>query len=286
MKIDLHIHSCFSDGAFTPTDLVARAVQLGVGVIAIADHDSVAGVGEGIAAGRDHGIEVLSAVELSVQLDDYKDVHLLGYGIDSEDVAFRQRLNGFRNRREQRNDEILVRVNQALEGEGLLPLEQEEVRRFTRDVIGRPHIARALLERRYVRTVEEAFQRYLVPCNVPKTYWPIGDAIEEIHRIGGAAVLAHPTSVTRDLQELRSLIVRCLEFGLDGIEVFNNMAWPDEMEQLRRLAEELGLLATAGSDFHGLEDGQEIGCGRSGIRFGQHLMPPLIDRIASRRAPH
>jgi predicted metal-dependent phosphoesterase TrpH len=280
--IDLHIHSNYSDGAFTPEELVQRASAAELAAIAIADHDSVAGVSEGISAGTRNNIDVIPAVELSVQFNTWQDVHLLGYGIDVADLRFLEKLNGFRERREHRNLDILERVNDLLAEEQRLAIDPAEVLIFARDTIGRPHIARALLERGYVTTVEEAFRRYLVPCNVPKCYWPIDDAITEIRRTGGVAVLAHPTSVTTDRQELRDLILNLSTLGLDGIEVFNNMAQADEMEFLRRLALESELLVTGGSDFHGIEEGLEMGKGRGGIRFSGSLLAPIKERLFER----
>jgi len=279
MNIDLHIHSCFSDGAFTPAELVALAVTHDVCVIAIADHDSIAGFEEAAVAGEAAGIEVLPAVELSVQFEEWQDIHLLGYGIDCRDERFLQNLDGFRLRREGRNDEILGRVNEILRAEGRSALNRENVLAFARDAIGRPHIARALLKRGYADSVEDAFRRYLVPCNVPKSYWPIDEAIAEIHRIGGVAVLAHPTSISKDPGTLGSVIAALHLSGLDGIEVYNNMGWPLEIEFLRRTAEDRGLLVTAGSDFHGIEVGLEIGRGREGIRFDGALLAPLRERL-------
>lgn len=284
MNIDLHIHSSFSDGAYTPPELVAMAKQLGVTVIAIADHDSVSGVSDAISHGHKSGIEVIPAVELSVQFESFKEVHLLGYGINCSDEAFLDRIIEFRNRREQRNNEIVDLVNAQLRAEGRHVITVDEVLAFARDAIGRPHIARVLLERNYVSNLEDAFQRYLVPCNVPKSYWEMGNAIDEIHRIGGVAALAHPTSISKDQQELRRVISALKVMGLDGIEVFNNMGWPQEIEFLRRLAVELDLLVTAGSDFHGIEDGGEIGKGREGICFDSSLLPPLFTRIQERRS--
>jgi predicted metal-dependent phosphoesterase TrpH len=281
--IDLHIHSNYSDGAFTPEELVQRASAAELAAIAIADHDSVAGVSEGISAGTRNNIDVIPAVELSVQFNTWQDVHLLGYGIDVADLRFLEKLNGFRERREHRNLDILERVNDLLAEEQRLAIDPAEVLIFARDTIGRPHIARALLERGYVITVEEAFRRYLVPCNVPKCYWPIDDAITEIRRTGGVAVLAHPTSVTTDRQELRDLILNLSTLGLDGIEVFNNMAQADEMEFLRRLALESELLVTGGSDFHGIEEGLEMGKGRGGIRFSDTLLAPIRERLFERQ---
>ena len=279
MNIDLHIHSCYSDGAFTPSEIVALAVKQDVRVIAIADHDSVAGVDEAVVAGQSSSIEVIPAVELSVQFGEWQDVHLLGYGIDYRDAAFLSNLEGFRRRRGGRNDEILGRVNNCLRDEGRDPLIRQNVLAFARDAIGRPHIARALLEQGYVETMEDAFRRYLVPSNVPKSYWPMDEAIAEIHRIGGVAVLAHPTSIAKDPGTLAPVIVALQASGLDGLEVYNNMGWPLEIEFLRRTALERGLLATAGSDFHGIEEGLEIGKGREGIRFDSSLLAPLFERI-------
>jgi predicted metal-dependent phosphoesterase TrpH len=135
------------------------------------------------------------------------------------------------------------------------------------------------LARGYADTVEDAFRRYLVPCNVPKMYWPLTEAVAEIHRIGGVAVLAHPTSISKNLAVLGPVLAALHLEGLDGIEVYNNMGWPLEIEFLRRTAEESGLLMTAGSDFHGIEEGLEIGRGREGIRFDSALLAPLLERI-------
>ena len=170
-----------------------------------------------------------------------------------------------------------------LAGENRDSIKLFEVLAFARDAIGRPHIARALLERGYVSTVEDAFRRYLIPCNVPKCYWPIKDAIQEIRHLGGIAVLAHPTTVSTERQELRDVVTELSETGLDGIEVFNNLAQQGEMEFLRRLADELGLLATGGSDFHGIEEGLQMGRGRGGIRFSDTLLAPLRKRLSVRK---
>lgn len=281
--VDLHIHSNYSDGAFSPQELLRRASEAKLVAIAIADHDSVTGVNEGITAGSLLNIDVLPAVELSVQFKSWEDIHLLGYGIDVTDSQFLDKLNSFRDRREHRNIDILERVNDMLADENETPIALSEVLAFTRDTIGRPHIARALLERGYVSNIEDAFRRYLVPCNVPKWYWPIDDAISEIRRIGGIAVLAHPTTVSTDRQELRDIIIELSCMGLDGIEVFNNMAREEEMEFLRRLADDLGLLVTGGSDFHGIEEGLEMGKGRGGIRFSDTLLAPIKERLSKRR---
>jgi predicted metal-dependent phosphoesterase TrpH len=281
--IDLHVHSSFSDGVLTPAELVERAAAEGLNAIAIADHDSVAGVSEGIAAGAKRGVEVIPAIELSVEFKAYKDVHLLGYGINWGDREFLQQLHQLRERRENRSHDILAAVNERFEDEGRAVIEFEEVGRHARGAIGRPHIARAMIGRGYVDSVEEAFRRYLVPCNVPKRYWPMDDALATIRRLGGAAVLAHPTSVSTLRTELRGIITELAGLGLDGVEVFNNMAQPEEMAVLQRIAGDLGLVVTGGSDFHGMEEGQEMGRGRGGIRFDGALLVPLKVFFEQRR---
>jgi len=263
--------------------LVELAQSQGLSAIAIADHDSVAGVFPGIAAGKGRGIDVVPAIELSAQFKTYKDVHLLGYGLDCADHSLLERLNHLREQREDRSRDILAAVNERLEGEGRAGLGFEEVTMHARQTIGRPHIAQAMIGRGYVSSVEEAFRRYLVPCNVPKKYWPMDDAIATIRRLGGVAVLAHPTSIATQRPELRSIIAELKDLGLDGVEVFNNMAQPEEMAILQRIAFDLGLLATGGSDFHGIEEGQEIGRGRGGIRFEDALLVPIKALVDERR---
>ncbi len=277
--IDLHIHSNFSDGAFSPRDLVSMAKDQGLVCISIADHDSVAGLSDGLTASELAGIEFIPAIEISVQFNSWHDVHLLGYGIAFNDSHFQDRLSDFREKRKSRNVDILARVNESLRLEGRQEISIDEVLIHAKDAIGRPHIARALLERGYVKNIEDSFQRYLIPCDIPKYYWPIEDAIAEIKRLRGVAVLAHPTSITTDRQQLCNIITELKTLGLDGIEVFNNMAQAHEMEFLRRRTEEAGMLVTAGSDYHGIEEGLIIGRGRSGIRFSSSLLIPIRNRL-------
>lgn len=280
LYIDLHVHSYCSDGALSPTKVVMRAKDNGVSAIALADHDSVAGVAEAIEAGVELGVKVIPAVELSVEFEEWQDIHLLGYGLEYKDGEFLGKLDIFREYREHRNIEILDKVNERLSSnKEWTEISLTEVLAHAKGTLGRPHIARALLHRGYVTSVEDAFKNYLIPCDVPKKYWPIKEAIKEIKRIGGITVLAHPTSVSSDYQKLRRVIEQLRDLGLEGIEVYNNMAQPEDMEFLRRLAAKLNLLVSGGSDFHGIEEGLEIGRGRGGIRFSDTLLAPLWKRI-------
>lgn len=280
--IDLHIHSNCSDGAFSASELVDQAIKQDLSTIAIADHDSVESVATGVYAANLAGIENIPAVELSVQFKSHQDVHLLGYGLDHTDSVFCDTLEMLRERRKHRNKEVLTRVNQRLTHEGRAEIELSRVLVYAKGVVGRPHIARALLEQGYVKNIEDAFRRYLVPCNVPKYYWPVDDAITEIRRLGGLAILAHPTTISSNHQELWHIITDLAEMGLDGIEAFNNLAQAEDMEFLRRRAEESGLLLTGGSDYHGIEAGLEMGRGRGGIRFSASLLAPIRERLSER----
>lgn len=281
--IDLHLHSSCSDGVLTPAQLVTVAAQAGLGTIALCDHDTIAGVETAQQAGKLYGIEVIPGVELSVCYKIFTDVHLLGYWIDLHAEVLNDRLTEFAFRRANRNREIVAAVNQLLQKEGKAPLTIAEVESFADGVMGRPHIARALLQRGYVKGMEDAFNRYLVPCDVPKTYWNMEDAIKTIHAIGGIAVLAHPTSITHDQTVLATVVTELKELGLDGLEVFNTLATEHEIMFLQRLANSLGLLHTGGSDFHGIEETNMIGKGRGGSRFPDALLPPLRQRVLDHR---
>lgn len=280
--IDLHLHSVYSDGLMNPDQLVEAARQAGLGTIALCDHDTVAGVSEAIQAGKTCGVSVLSGVELSVAFQTFQDVHLLGYGIDINATKLVSQLEAFALRRSNRNREIINAVNLKLCTQGKALLDVGEVEALAGGVIGRPHIGRVLISRGYVSDMQQAFDQYLISCDVPKFYWPIQDALATIRQVGGVAVLAHPTSITQDHQLLARLITELQSLGLDGIEVYNNMASEADMLFLQGLSRRLGLLVTAGSDFHGTDPDETIGKGRGGIRFSDALLPPLTNLAAQR----
>jgi predicted metal-dependent phosphoesterase TrpH len=257
--VDLHTHSIYSDGTMTPTQLVSLAADAGIKAIALCDHDSLSGIDEALIAGNNSDIEVIPAVELSVQHKNYSDIHLLGYYIDHHDPAFSQKMNEFRQRRETRGVTLINRLNKVLLKEGKTPLSFENIADNVEGAFGRPHIGRALIESGSAVNMQDAFDRYLEPYNVPKIYLPIEEGLAEIKRLGGLSVLAHPVSITRDLNLLQKIIKELAEIGLDGLEVYNNMSNKQETEQLQGIANRLGLAITGGSDFHGTEGDVEIG---------------------------
>jgi len=276
--IDLHTHTTASDGIFKPAELIQIAHESGIAIIAIADHDSTAGIDEAVSTAHPLGITVIPAVELSVAYKDYHDVHLLGYWINHHDEVFSKKLELFRERRETRGLRIIERINDKLSSEGRSAINSEDVLALADGALGRPHIARVLMDHGYAQSMHDAFANYLQPCNVPKEYFNFDDALGEIKRIGGIAVLAHPQSITRNRTELETIIKDMAVKGLDGIEAFNTMGLEDDESFLRSLASKLGLLITGGSDYHGNEEGLALGRGRGNLYLTTELVTPLLVR--------
>jgi len=267
---DLHFHSTFSDGVEAPAALVARALAAGLSVAALTDHDAVHGVGAFVSAAAGTGLVAAGGAELSVD-EAEEDVHLLGLFVDAEEPSLLARLAELREVRDRRGEAMVAKL--AALG---VDLDLEEIRAAAgAGALGRPHVARALVARGVVGSVEEAFRAYLgegAPAFVPKAKWGLAGAIDAVRRAGGLAVLAHPVwyaDVPRLLRKGRDL-------GLDGVEVFH----PDNdgrEEELLSEAGDLGLLVTGGSDFHSAADG--------GRTLGARRLPePFWERLAEAAA--
>ena len=276
--IDLHTHSTYSDGVYPPAEIVAMAAQKGLLAIALADHDSISGIDEAQAAGIKFGIEIVPAIEFSSCYKDFSDVHLLGYFIDHKDPELARNLGKFCERRDNRARAIVEKINVRLDVENKNKISFEEVRAIGQHAVSRLHIARILVSNGSVKSVRDAFKRYLGPCDVPKQYFPMADALAEIRRLKGIAVLAHPQSITNNRSVLKTLIKEFAGLGLDGIEAFNNLCYKDDMVFLESLAREFGLLVTGGSDFHGFEEDVEIGSGSGGLAIAYHLLEAMRSR--------
>lgn len=267
MEADLHSHTTASDGTQSPRDNVKMAWDAGLGAIAITDHDTVSGVAEALAAGSDLGIIVVPGVEISTVAGG-QDIHILGYYVDIQDELFLSRLASLRETRDVRNEMIIARLQEL----GLhITMEEvlKEVANIKRkgDTVGRPHIAAVLLNKGYVSSIKEAFDRYLATgaaayANPPRI--EPATAIAWIHDAGGAAVLAHP-GIYHDETLVESITTQ----GLDGIEVYHADHSSEDEARYLLLAERKGLLMTAGSDFHGERGGvafhAAIGSKRIGI---------------------
>jgi predicted metal-dependent phosphoesterase TrpH len=272
--VDLHLHSRHSDGVRSPAELVQMAAEKRLKAVAITDHDSVDGVDEAMEEGSRLGVEVIPAVELSVAYRGYRDVHLLGYFIDHRDLAFTAMLSELCKSRAERGRAITDRINARLSREQKGSISHEEVLAVAGGAVGRPHIARVLVEKGFARSIEDAFNRYLGPCNVPKFYLSMTDALAEVKRIGGVTVLAHPPAVSDDRSTLKNVIRELAAMGLDGLEVFSNMC-DDDMIFFENLAKQLGLVITGGSDYHGFENDVEIGLGRGGLAVAYRWVTEL-----------
>jgi hypothetical protein len=282
--VDLHLHSNCSDGALAPAEVVRKAANAGLVAVAIADHDNVDGIDAALAAGQSCDVEVLSAVELSVVWQGFQDIHLLGYCFDPHHAELCAALAEFREFRNRRNKQIVTRINQRLATEGRSPLDFDAIRQRAGGTLGRPHIALELIAQGYVRNKDEAFDRYLVPCNVDKRFFPIEEAIALIHRAGGVTSLAHPAYISRDRQVLAQLFDVFVGCGLEGIEVYSNQASNDDIDWFLSEANRRKLLVTGGSDYHGgHEEELVIGGLRGNLRVPYHCVEALRFAAARRQ---
>ena len=284
--VDLHLHSTCSDGHHRVEDIVQMAARAGLVAIALADHDNIDGIDPAMAVAGPLGLEVIPAVELSSQWREFTDLHLLGYGFDHRSSVLVAELEQFQSFRARRNEKIIDGVNIKLADEGRAPIDPEEVRSLADGTIGRPHIAQVLRQKGYVASNDDAFARYLIPCNVPKYFFPADKAIALIHACGGVVVLAHPPYVTREHRQLELLVAELVELGLDGIEVYNNGSGLEDTDRLIRLARDHDLIITGGSDFHG-EPGSaiQIGYGLRGIRVPYDCVDEIKAALIRRGQP-
>jgi 3',5'-nucleoside bisphosphate phosphatase len=275
LGIDLHMHTCYSDGSDTPWQLVMKAAQQGLQSIAITDHDTVAALPEACQAGLVHGLEVLTGVELSVRYEHYHDVHMLGYLFDPQDERVLQRLQQLQQQRVQRGLEILTRVNARLQQRGQLPLDSEAVIQRVQGTLTRPHVAEALIAQGYVRNIEEAFREFLIPCDVPKAGLSPEEAMALLAQAGGVCVLAHPGILSAEPQELERLIATFKAMGMVGVEAYHHSHNAACVDFLRHCARRYGLVVTGGSDYHGRAYGAQLGEFQTGEAIPGHLLADL-----------
>ncbi len=243
-RADLHIHTTFSDGAFSPRDVIARARERGLTTISITDHDHTGAIAEAIDYGRTAGVEVIPGIELSVTLDG-QEIHLLGYFFDPANRALQEFLSRIRVERRKRAERIVAKLNNLDVGLSL----EAVLRQAGEGAIGRPHIANALVEEELVGSYQEAFFRYLAggkPAYEEKYQVPPREAVEMIASAGGWTFIAHPGN---NLDE--RVLLRLIQEGVDGIEVVHPSHSLELETHYRGIAGEYFLLASGGSDFHG-----------------------------------
>lgn len=247
--IDLHAHTTASDGSLTPTELVALAAEEGLSALGVTDHDTIDGLPEAIEAARQLRIELVPGVEIAVEYPHGK-FHMLGYLIDHTSPVLAGRLQRLKENRARRNA-LMVQRMQDLG----LPVTLEDLdSEASHGQVGRPHMARALLKKGMVNSIQDAFDRYLAdgaPAHLPKDKIGLEEGIELVHCAGGLAVLAHPLAVALEGNAFAAEMRRLRGLGLDGLECYYSQHAPEQTAAFLEVAHATGLLITGGSDFHG-----------------------------------
>ena len=279
-RVDLHIHSTASDGRLTPPEIVAKAAEQGLTVIALTDHDTTEGIAPALAAASAFpGLRVIPGVELSADFAQ-GEAHILGYFIDNTHKELRARLESMRNSRCERAREMISK----LEGIGI-HIEWPRVQEIAGGgSVGRPHLAQAMLEKGYIGSFREAFTDYIGrggPAYAERRKMTPEEAVELILRADGLPVLAHPLFI----DDWQAMIVELKGAGLVGIEAYYNGYTAREIDSLRVLAEKNGLIMTGGSDFHGIDAGTETALGGADVpvEVAERLMA-LAEQRALRSA--
>src|SRR5438552_14483664 len=248
---DLHLHTNFSDGTYSPEELAERASQMGLAAVALTDHDTVEGCARMTVACRPAGLEFIPSTELTAEFNG-NELHLLGYFVDTQNRRLLNEMARFQQVRQDRIREMVARLNRLN-----VPLRAEAVFALANcRSPGRPHVGRALVMGGFCATLDEAFERFLKknrPAWVPKFKISALDAIAMIHQAGGLAVMAHP-----GLNHTDGIIPNLVSAGLDGLECFHTKHPAATSSHYVRLAHEYHLAITGGSDCHGLSKGKPL----------------------------
>ena len=274
-QVDLHIHSTASDGKFSPAAIVGKAAELGLKVIALTDHDTVDGIPPATeASGAFPDLKLIPGVEISTDLAD-GEAHVLGYFIDYASRELGSALERFRNSRQGRARGMVVKLADLG-----IDIDWQRVQEIAGDgSIGRPHIAQAMLEKGYIARFEEAFDKYIGhggPAYVGREKMTPEEAVELILRSRGLPVLAHPFTV----KEPEAMIIKLKAAGLVGIEAYYKDNTEEQTRATLGLAEKYGLIATGGTDYHGIGDSSEVMLG--GVEVPLEAAERLI-ALAQRR---
>lgn len=249
--VDLHMHSIYSDGEQTPSELVDIAKQNNISVISLTDHDCVDGIWAAEQAGKKAGITVIPGIELSCF--DKKDTHVLGYNIDCNDKSLNDTLNALQKSRIERMEKIIQKLQQG----GFEISVQDAKRHCSGQVMGRPHIAAALIEKGYGSDTRDIFHKFIgSDCKyyVPYKKLTVQEGIDLIHGAGGIAVIAHPKLLRYNSMDFTSLIRTYAAMGMDGIEVYYPCHYNEHIKLFYGLAKELNLYVTCGGDYHNEHD--------------------------------
>lgn len=247
--IDLHVHTTASDGQYTPSQIIGKAAEKNIKVIAITDHDTTAGLAEASEAGKQLGLTVVPGIEINITFPT-GEFHLLGLGLKKPSDSLNLIVENVIKNRRDRNLQIIEKMN----ADGV-PLTLEEMTTdFPGTVLGRPHFAAELVKYKVVKTRQQAFDQYLARGRkwyVPRICTNLDEAIVAIRESGGVPVIAHPMSLYLSWGRLPDFLQDCYEKGVVGIEAFHPGARVTECLRLEELGRKIGFIITAGSDFHG-----------------------------------
>lgn len=272
--IDLHAHTTASDGTFTPRELVAYAAEKGLAAVAITDHDTVEGAARSSELEAEFGVEVVPGIEISAEYFGYG-IHILGYFIDPASPAMARVLDWVIGERERRNRQII----ELMRADGVDVSAGALAERWPGAVIGRPHLAAALVENGLCASVQEGFDRFLSEGKKyyrPRTYLPLDTAFECIRSAGGKAVFAHPLQYGMRGSELLALTKRLVDAGCVGMECLYSGYSVEQSEYLRSIAKKFGLCVTGGSDFHGSRKPRlDLGSGAGELAVPYELLETL-----------
>ena len=273
--VDLHVHTTASDGAMSPSQMVRYAKAKGLQAIAITDHDTIEGLEEALSEGERTGIEVIPGIEISAEHSPGS-MHLLGYFFDPHHPMLNERLSYLQKARAERNPKIVEKLNDL----GIRVTYEEVVKASGGGQVGRPHFAQVLLEKGYVKSFQEAFDRFLkkgAQAYVDKIRFAPKDALYFINEAKGVVVLAHPNTLgVRGYAEMERLVLTLVKNGLRGLEVYYPEHSALETAQYKILAERFGLLMTGGTDYHGLEGNElNIGVGRGEMKLPYSMVEKL-----------
>ena len=277
-RIDLHTHSLCSDGAQTPADVVRTAKEAGLTAIALSDHDCIDGVQEAMDAGKALGVEVIPAVELSAQSD--TELHILGYFIDIHNKKLQDMMAYALQVRDERQEEVCRKLN-----EQGFDITMDELREEANGkVLCRAHFAQIMVRKGYAESVKDAFNRYLsVGCYAYSNRQALTgpEAVSLIHEAGGIAVAAHLHLIKMPDEELKEYLKSLIPYGLDGVEGYYTDYTPDMERRYRAMAEELGLVISGGTDYHGANKPHiSIGKGKGDLEIPYSVLDGLRARHA------
>lgn len=273
--IDLHSHSSASDGALSPTELVKYAEEKSLEAIAITDHDTVEGVEEALETGKEFELEVVPGIEISAEFPE-ETMHILGYYVDFKNQKFIDNISVLQKARAERNPRIVKNLQEL----GINIEYDEILKEAGSGQVGRPHFAKVLINKGYVKTTQQAFNRYLkkgAPGYEDKFRFQPEDAISHILNAGGIPVLAHPATLKCKTEEdLDAEIQKLVGYGLKGIEAYYTDHTSSQAEFYNRLANKYGLLITGGSDFHGHNiKGIDLGTGKGNLKVPYELLQKM-----------